>query len=167
MVKPIATISVVPNLPEALKRLEELAYNLRWSWDQETIALFRRMDRELWEETTHNPVAMLGQISQSRLEALCDDPAFMAHYRRVCDEFDAYMNPTSTWFSETYGNLPEPPLIAYFSTEFGLTECLQNYSGGLGVLSGRSPEERQRSGHPAGRRRPAVPGGLFPPVSQQ
>jgi starch phosphorylase len=136
MVKPIATISVVPNLPEALKRLEELAYNLRWSWDQETIALFRRMDRELWEETTHNPVAMLGQISQSRLEALCDDPAFMAHYRRVCDEFDAYMNPTSTWFSETYGNLPEPPLIAYFSTEFGLTECLQNYSGGLGVLSG-------------------------------
>lgn len=136
MVRPIATISVVPNLPEPLHRLEELAYNLRWAWDHETIALFRRVDRELWESTYHNPVAMLGQINQSRLEALCDDPAFMAHYRRVCDEFDAYMHPSSTWYSEKYGQLAEQPVIAYLSAEFGITECLQNYSGGLGVLSG-------------------------------
>src|SRR4030065_87541 len=26
--------------------------------------------------------------------------------------------------------------IVYFSAEFGLTECLQTYSGGLGVLAG-------------------------------
>lgn len=136
MVKPIATISVVPNLPEPLHRLEELANNVRWAWDHETIALFRRLDRELWETTYHNPVAMLGLVNQSRLEALCDDPAYMAHYRRVCDEFDAYMNPASTWYSEKYGSLAQQPRIAYFSTEFGLTECLQNYSGGLGVLSG-------------------------------
>jgi len=136
MVRPIATISVVPNLPEPLYRLEELAYNLRWAWDHETIALFRRVDRELWESTYHNPVAMLGQINQSRLEALCDDPAFMAHYRRVCDEFDAYMHPSHTWYSEKYGQLAEQPVIAYLSAEFGITECLQNYSGGLGILSG-------------------------------
>lgn len=135
MVKPIATVSVVPNLPEPLKRLQELAYNLRWAWDTETLALFRRLDRELWEKTGHNPVWMLGQIEQSRLEAACEDAAFMAHYRRVCDDFDAYMNPETTWFEEHYGK-DNQPRIAYFSMEFGITECLQNYSGGLGVLSG-------------------------------
>jgi starch phosphorylase len=135
MVKPVATISVVPNLPQSISRLGELSHNLRWSWDDDTRALIRRIDRDLWESTTHNPVAFLGQIDQERLEEAAQDPAFMAHYRRVCDAFDAYMKPEKTWFGETYGAGPKP-LIAYFSMEFGLTECLQNYSGGLGVLSG-------------------------------
>ena len=37
MIKPVATINVVPNLPDPLKRMSELAYNMRWAWDQETI----------------------------------------------------------------------------------------------------------------------------------
>src|SRR5436305_4595 len=78
MVKPVATVHVVPNLPEPLTRLRELAFNLRWSWDHDTIGLFRRLDRDLWETTGHNPTWMLGLIDQRRLEALCDDPAFMA-----------------------------------------------------------------------------------------
>ena len=135
MVKPVATVSVVPNLPEPLQRLHELAYNLRWAWHEETIALFRRLDRDLWETTGHNPVRMLGIIDQSRLEAACEDAAFMAHFHRVCNDFDEYMNPETTWFEHQHGaeNLPR---IAYFSMEFGITESLQNYSGGLGVLSG-------------------------------
>ncbi|MFQ3565801.1 MAG: alpha-glucan family phosphorylase [Aggregatilineales bacterium] len=135
MVKPVATIRVEPNLPAAIERLREVAYNLRWAWDEETIALFRRLDRDLWEATNHNPVLMLGQIDQSRLEAATEDAAFMAHYHRVLSAFDAYMNPTSTWFDTQYAGQSKP-VIAYFSMEFGLTECLQNYSGGLGVLSG-------------------------------
>lgn len=135
MVKPVATITVVPNLPDRLKRLEELAYNLRWAWDHETTDLFRRLDRDLWEETGHNPVWMLGLLSQSRLEAAADDAAFMAHFRRVCDHFDAYMSATDTWYQQQFGDR-EDHVIAYFSMEFGITESLQNYSGGLGVLSG-------------------------------
>ena len=38
--------------------------------------------------------------------------------------------------ADKYGRAQRQPVIAYFSMEFGLTECLQNYSGGLGVLSG-------------------------------
>jgi starch phosphorylase len=136
MVKPIATISVVPNLPEPLQRLQELAYNLRWAWDHETVALFRRLDRDLWEETYHNPVRLLGSISQERLDAAQNDPSFMAHLNRVCISFDAYMQAADTWYNTTYGQLSPQPSIAYFSMEFGITECLQNYSGGLGVLSG-------------------------------
>lgn len=137
MIKPIATINVVPNIPPALERLRELAYNLRWSWDHETIALFRRLDRDLWEKTGRNPVWMLGRLTQDQLQDAADDEAFMAHLDRVCTAYDRYMDETtSTWYKMHYGPRPEKPIIAYFSTEFGLTECLRNYSGGLGVLSG-------------------------------
>ncbi|MCL4250018.1 MAG: alpha-glucan family phosphorylase [Anaerolineae bacterium] len=136
MIKPVTTVSVTPAIPESLNRLHELAYNLRWSWDHETIGLFRRLDRELWEETYHNPVRMLGRLSQARLEAAANDPAFIANYQRILSEFDAYMKSDDTWFNRHFGHLRRKPLIAYFSTEFGITECLQNYSGGLGVLSG-------------------------------
>lgn len=137
MIKPIITVSVVPNLPSSLERLLELAYNLRWSWNLETLALFRRLDRDLWEKCGHNPVLMLGQIDQRQLNAATNDEAFMAHYDRVCQDFDRYMSQSaSTWYAKRYPEAPRTPLIAYFSMEFGLTECLRNYSGGLGVLSG-------------------------------
>ncbi len=135
MVKPVTRINVIPNLPEPLRRLQELAFNMRWAWDHETIALFRRLDRDLWETTGHNPVWMLGLISQERLQAACDDPAFMANLAAVCEAFDAYMSDKGTWYANHYGKLKQPTL-AYFSMEFGITECLQSYSGGLGILSG-------------------------------
>ncbi|MFN8378185.1 MAG: alpha-glucan family phosphorylase [Anaerolineae bacterium] len=136
MVKPVATISVVPKLPEPLKRLEELAYNLWWSWNHNAVALFRRIDRDLWISTGHNPVMILGRVSQSRLDELTKDAAFMTEYRKVLDDFDTYMNrATPTWYETHFSGEPQPR-IAYFSMEFGITESLQNYSGGLGVLSG-------------------------------
>ena len=136
MIKPVSTISVVPNLPDSIKRLEELAYNMRWTWDTETVGLFRRLDIDLWTETYHNPVAMLGLVSQERLQAVANDPSFLAHLNRVCADFDTYMQAENTWFKQQFSNLDEIPTIAYFSMEFGITECFQNYSGGLGVLSG-------------------------------
>jgi starch phosphorylase len=136
MVKPVARINVVPNLPESLVRLEELAYNLRWSWDHESTELFRRLDPDLWTETGQNPVWMLGLVSQERLQEASEDSAFMAQFQRVCDDFDAYMNDGSTWYKTTYKDIQPSPLIAYFSMEFGITESFQNYSGGLGILSG-------------------------------
>ena len=135
MIKPVATVNVVPKLPKQIKRLSELAYNLRWAWDFETVSLFRRIDPELWTETYSNPVWLLGLVNQERLEACVNDAAFMAHYNRVCQSFDDYVNAKDTWYTNTYGK-KDKPVMAYFSMEFGLTECLQNYSGGLGVLSG-------------------------------
>lgn len=137
MVKPVATINIVPKLPKKLKRLEELAYNLRWAWDYETITLFRRLDPDLWTSTGRNPVWMLGLISQERFNEVQKDPAFMVHFNRVLDDFDAYMDSKSTWYDQNHAkSFKKRPILAYFSTEFGLTECLANYSGGLGILSG-------------------------------
>ena len=136
MVQPVARVTVAPKLPPQLSRLQELTYNLRWAWDHEAISLFRRLDPDLWEETGHNPEWLLGRVSQARLSALVNDSSFMAHYTRVCRSVDEYMRADETWFATQYADEARPPTIAYFSMEFGLTECLQNYSGGLGVLSG-------------------------------
>ncbi|MBN2471413.1 MAG: alpha-glucan family phosphorylase [Anaerolineae bacterium] len=135
MIRPITTVEVTPKLPPRLSRLVELAYNLRWSWDHDTINLFRRMDRELWDLTEHNPVLLLGTIQQEKLQAAAEDDAFLAHFDRVCKDFDHYMTTKNTWYRKQYGDF-EQPFIGYFSAEFGLTESVRNYSGGLGILSG-------------------------------
>jgi len=67
--QPIYTFTIIPSLPAKLERLRDLAYNLWWSWNLEAIDLFRRLARDLWEESGHNPVLMLGTIKQERLGA--------------------------------------------------------------------------------------------------
>src|SRR5574341_84679 len=133
--QPVATYNVVPSLPEPLQRLTDIAYNLRWTWDHETIGLFMRMDQDLWESTHHNPVRMLGEVTQARFEALASDDGFLAHLDRVSRSLDEYMQTPRTWYRQTYGE-EAAPCVAYFSFEFGLTESIPNYSGGLGVLAG-------------------------------
>ena len=81
--QPVKTFHVRPALPDRLKALDELAYNLRWSWDHETIGLFRRLDRAMWEDSGHNPVLMLGSLAQDRLQELSQDEAFLAQLDSV------------------------------------------------------------------------------------
>ena len=133
--KPIQTFTVSPALPKKLKALHEIAYNLHWSWRQDNIELFRHLDRHLWEESGHNPVVMLGQIDQQTFEELSKDEGFLAHYKRVHTDLQDYMNHRTTWYRKTYGEVRKP-VIAYFSAEFGITECVPIYSGGLGMLAG-------------------------------
>ncbi|MEW6363992.1 MAG: alpha-glucan family phosphorylase [Acidobacteriota bacterium] len=132
---PIRVYSVVPRLPEPLACLSELAYNMRWSWHYPTIELFRRLDNVVWNESGRNPVRLLATISQAKLDAAAKDRGFLANLDRVWENFSSYMAAKDTWFS----NLPDRPqdmLVAYFSAEFGLSEGLPIYSGGLGVLAG-------------------------------
>ncbi len=132
--KPIRSVEVVPFLPPELECLRELAYNLRWSWDHETINLFRRLDRDLWESTGHNPVLMLGTISQERLNEAATDEGFIVQLNRICMKYQEYMRTESTWYEKHHKG--KKAVIAYFSAEFGLSEALPIYSGGLGVLAG-------------------------------
>jgi len=95
---------------------------------------FRRLDVELWREYNHNPVALLGAISQRDLDAAAESESFLAHMRRVEEELDWHLAKKS-WFEENYPDSAGGE-IAYFSAEFGIHECLPIYSGGLGVLAG-------------------------------
>ncbi|MDD2942414.1 MAG: alpha-glucan family phosphorylase [bacterium] len=134
MPKAFDIFRVKATFPEELSALHELAHNLRWSWRHDTIELFRRLDPDLWESTNHNPVRILGMIEQKTLEQLVDDDAFMAHLYRAYEDLQEYL-AESTWYESNYG-ATKSPLYAYFSMEFGLTECLPVYSGGLGILAG-------------------------------
>ncbi|MBZ5687254.1 MAG: alpha-glucan family phosphorylase [Acidobacteriia bacterium] len=132
--KPIATFKVRPSLPEALQPLLRIAYNLRWSWDAGAVQLFLRLDRDLWETTGHNPVLLLGSVDQSVLEAAARDDSFLAHLQGVVAKLDAYSSGEGTWYRREHKQ--DGMTVAYFSAEFGLTECLSIFAGGLGVLAG-------------------------------
>ena len=127
-IKPIREFLVRPALPDTLSRLTELAYNILWSWEPIIRSLFRRLDPALWRECGYNPVLMLGRISQNALERAGRDPRYLAQYRMACEAYDSRVRKSSP--------STEGKLIAYFSAEYGLTECMPIYSGGLGVLSG-------------------------------
>ena len=133
--KPLRTLIVVPNLPPALSRLRDLSLNLRWAWHHDSVELFRWLDDKLWEETKHNPVRMLGMIDQAKLEAMAGDEGFLAHLERVAADLDAYLSSKGTWFHKRRDAVSDLR-VAYFSAEFGITECLSIFAGGLGMLAG-------------------------------
>ena len=155
---------MIPSLPEPLEPLRELAYNLRWAWDHDSIELFRRLDTDLWESTGHNPVLMLGSIDQMRLVSAAADDSFLAHLERVSRALESRMGQNS-WFQRVHSPAGKL-LVAYFSAEFGLTECVSIFAGGLGVLAGDHVKFGQRPGSAAGGCGPALSAGLFPPVSE-
>ena len=126
---------VAPAIPESLAPLADLARNLWWSWHNDAIDLFIRIDQDLWQKTRHNPVQMLGLVSQQRLDELASDPAFLDAMRAVCDQLARHCDRPG-WFNETHGADSDNPTLAYFCAEFGMTESFQIYSGGLGILAG-------------------------------
>ncbi len=132
--KNIRSFVIVPSLPELLEPLRQLAYNLWWSWNPPATDLFRRLDVDLWRRVGHNPVALLWQVSQERLEQAARDDAYIAQLCRVMDSFYVYSN-SRTWFDE-HCRAHKGLMVAYFSAEFGLHESMPIYSGGLGVLAG-------------------------------
>jgi starch phosphorylase len=148
IVKIIGRMAVFPLLPERLSRLRELAWNLWWTWNPRAQVLFRAIDPQIWDETTHNAVRLLSEVSPARLSDLARDPAFLAEYDAVLEALDAYLaGAGQAWFQREHGHqLPEP--IAYFSAEFGLHESLPIYSGGLGILAGDHCKEASDLGLP-------------------
>ena len=119
-------------LPPGLEGLADLALDLRWSWSHASDKLWERIDPELWS-STRNPWLMLQMVTSSRLKELSGDPAF----RKLTDDMVQAFRESgeeTVWFGRTY---PDSNLnVAYFSMEFGLSEALPIYSGGLGILAG-------------------------------
>lgn len=130
----VRTFVVVPLLPESLQDLKKVAQNIWWGWDRDAVDLFQRLDLNLWKKCEHNPMKMLGKMSQDRLNEIAEDEGFLAHLDRVCKKMEAYIN-RPRWY-DSIDTSQKPGMIAYFSAEFGLHESLPIYSGGLGILAG-------------------------------
>jgi len=133
--KTVRTFTVKPSLPDALKDLYTVAGNLYWSWHYEITELFRRIDYDLWKQCAHNPVKMLGMVSQARLEDLARNEGFLYQLQQAKETLEKTLNSPS-WFDKIYAREGQNPTIAYFSAEFGIHESLPIYSGGLGILAG-------------------------------
>lgn len=120
-------LNVKSNLPESVKKLEEIAHNLWWTWDSDAKNMFRYINPPAWKEAGSNPVQLLNLLTFNQLVELGNDKEFTEKLNTIYDRFQEYMKtPFNT----------QKPSVAYFSMEYGLTEVLKIYSGGLGVLAG-------------------------------
>lgn len=124
-----------PRIPDSLERLHELANDLFYSWDHGVRNLFARIDQPLWQKVEHNPKLFLRRVAQERLDEASQDRAFLAEYRRVLSNYDAYCESEPVPEVTEYLD-PDKYRVAYFCAEFGLHESFPIYSGGLGILAG-------------------------------
>jgi starch phosphorylase len=138
--------SGLPPIPDRIKRLEELAANLWWSWQYAPRRVFRDLDYQLWRTTAHNPVRMLFLVSRGRLEQMSRDPEFLKVYDEAVEGLDAAYAAKNTWLARRYPEARHP--IAYFSAEFAIHQSLPIYAGGLGVLAGDHCKEASDLGVP-------------------
>ena len=120
-------MNVKSNLPGSLKKLDEIAQNLWWVWNSEAKNMFRTIDAQAWIEANSNPVQLLNILSYEKLVSLGNDAEFIAKLNKIYADFETYINTPLR---------KDKPSVAYFSMEYGLTEVLKIYSGGLGVLAG-------------------------------
>ena len=136
-------------LPPRIERLNDLAFNLWWTWSRPARSLFARLHPVLWQVVEQNPVLFLHRIERERLEAAASKPDFLRQYDDSVAAFDAMLDtaPEETWLGR---NRPElvGKTVAYFSAEFGLHRALPIYSGGLGVLAGDHVKEASDMGIP-------------------
>ncbi|MCK4999009.1 MAG: alpha-glucan family phosphorylase [Anaerohalosphaera sp.] len=130
----VRTFTVKPSLPESLEDLKEIAQNMFWSWNSEFAEIFRRVDYDLWQQSVHNPVKVIGTVSQARLEDLARNDGFIYQLQQAKKKMTESLE-SPTWYDRVYDKSPKP-VIAYFSAEFGIHESLPIYSGGLGMLAG-------------------------------
>ncbi|HEB98205.1 MAG TPA: alpha-glucan family phosphorylase [Thiotrichales bacterium] len=121
------------DLPQELAELRLLALDLRWSWSHVADALWRRIDETLWRHT-RNPWLILQTVSARRLDELAGDESFRALLQELREEQKEALGG-ETWFSRKHGDSGLQS-VAYFCMEYGLSEALPLYSGGLGILAG-------------------------------
>jgi len=132
-VRAVRRFTVRAQLPQPLAALGELVHNLRWSWHSDTMDLFAAVDPDLWQETGHDPMRLLGEVDPARLAALASDKRFLRRLADAHEDLSDYLS-TDRWYQSLGPDVPRG--IAYFSMEYGITEVLPQYSGGLGILAG-------------------------------
>jgi glycogen phosphorylase len=117
------------------ERLWSLARNLWWSWDHDTVGLFRDLDPHRWRQLNQNPVSLLNEYPLAKLETRAAELVLHSRINYAYRRMQEYLQADRIWGARHAGVLRPRP-VAYFSAEFGIHESLPVYSGGLGVLAG-------------------------------
>lgn len=125
--------TAMPDLPKPLKGLDFLATDLRFTWSHTADPLWQKLDPDLFA-LTRNPWLVLLSASAEKFEKLAADAEYCERIARLLEREDR-LRAAPRWFNTHHGD-GALRSIAYFSMEFGLSESLPIYSGGLGLLAG-------------------------------
>jgi starch phosphorylase len=135
--RPLHQFTITSSVPASLQAIEPLAANLQWAWSRQVSHVFDRLDGSptgrSWRATGQHPVDLVRRTSAACWQALADDEQYVEQVARARDQLDRTLDG-SNWFARRDDSPLD--LVAYFSPEFGITEALAQYSGGLGVLAG-------------------------------
>jgi len=116
------------------KKIYELAYNLRWTYNCRLQELFARLSPRVWEHSNHNPISVLSEVSEEELRSRLMNAEFREELNKCYDSLQGYLKTVRSPVA-AFKKFEKHP-VAYFSAEIGLHESLPVYSGGLGILSG-------------------------------
>jgi len=123
-----AHITIKTKLPDNLKKLEELAHNLWWSWNYEARELFEEIaGAEIWKQFQENPTHILQMLPLPRIKEFSRNAQYLKKVDKVFEDFQTYMKVDKPVHKAK---------IAYFSMEYGISNELKIFSGGLGMLAG-------------------------------
>ena len=125
-----ARITILPSLPSNLEPLATLARSIATTWDDGALALFAEVAPDAHGAS---PIARLVAAEPARLAALAADGSYVERLAAAVARQEARRSGAS-WY-DTLGDR-RPTSIAYFSPEYGVSDVLPQYSGGLGVLAG-------------------------------
>lgn len=120
-------IEVKIKLPDKFKGLKDIALNQWWTWNYQANELFKYIDKELWRRKEYNPITFLEEVTLKKMQELEKDEKFIKKYNKVYSDFSEYMDKAKN---------KKGPKIAYFSMEYGISDGIKIFSGGLGVLAG-------------------------------
>ncbi|HYT65655.1 MAG TPA: DUF3417 domain-containing protein [Vicinamibacterales bacterium] len=136
----------LPPLPARISRLNDLAYDLWWSWNVGAREVFRDLDYPLWRFTDHNPVLLLHLVEMDRLEHAAHDPEFLKLYDHAIAALDVVRAGAGTWRAPR-GYTAAPPM-AYIAPAFSLHQALPVDGDGLAVAVGDFSKEASDLGIP-------------------
>ena len=150
----------------AQERLWALARNLWWSWDHESSSLFRDLDPVRWRQLEPQ-----SDLAADRNSARRNRAPRRANWCCTAASTTPIAASTNIWkrdrtWGARHAGVLRPRPVAYFSAEFGLHESIPDLFRRPGRAGRRSHQERIRSGHSAGRHRPVLRPGIFPPAAR-
>jgi len=114
--------------------LNDLALDLRWSYNHSADQLWEQLDPELWE-LTHNPWVLLQTVSREKLQSVTSEPRFQRLLADLHRE-KTHAEESEAWFQKAHPR-SGVSTIAYFSMEFMLRSAAD--------LFWRTRQRRRRS----------------------
>ncbi|MCI0474228.1 MAG: alpha-glucan family phosphorylase, partial [Ignavibacteria bacterium] len=122
-------------MQEILNQLNELSYNLCWTWNNDFNSIMEEINSDYWKWTSKNPVKFFRTINNEYLFEIIEKRNLKTRIHNLYRDYRKYISAKDTYFEKKYYKTDKPE-ICYLSAEYGMAKSLRFYSGGLGTLSG-------------------------------